>query len=74
MKYLQKTKDLVLRLSADNLNVVKWWVDASYAGHKDMRSHTGGTMSMGTGAAYSTSKKQKLNTKTSMTPYLKLSG
>jgi hypothetical protein len=30
-----------------------------------MRSHTGGTMSMGTGATYSTSKKQKLNTKSS---------
>ncbi len=65
VKYLRKTKDLVLRLSGDNLNVVKWWVDASYAVHKDMRSHTGGTMSMGTGAIYSTSKKQKLNTKSS---------
>jgi hypothetical protein len=30
-----------------------------------MRSHTGGAMSMGTGAIYSTSKKQKLNTKSS---------
>jgi hypothetical protein len=30
-----------------------------------MRSHTGGAMSMGTGATYSTSKKQKLNTKSS---------
>jgi hypothetical protein len=28
-----------------------------------MKSHTGGVMSMGTGAAYSASKKQKLNTK-----------
>jgi hypothetical protein len=30
-----------------------------------MRSHTGGAMLMGTGAVYSTSKKQKLNTKSS---------
>jgi hypothetical protein len=65
IKYLRSTKDLVLRLSAENLNIVKWWVDASYAVHHDMRSHTGGTMSMGTGAVYSTSKKQKLNTKSS---------
>jgi hypothetical protein len=65
IKYLRKTRDLVLRLSADNLNVVKWWIDAAYAVHPDMRSHTGGTMSMGTGSAYSTSKKQKLNTKSS---------
>jgi hypothetical protein len=65
IKYLRKTKDLVLRLSADNLNIIKWWIDASYGVHHDMRSHTGGVMSMGTGAAYSTSKKQKLNTKSS---------
>jgi hypothetical protein len=58
-------KDLVLCLSADNLNVVKWWVDASYAVHKDMQSHTSGTISMRTGAAYSTSKKEKLNTNSS---------
>jgi hypothetical protein len=65
IKYLRHTADLVLRLSADNLNIIKWWVDASYGVHRDMRSHTGGTMSMGTGAVYSTSKKQKLNTKSS---------
>jgi hypothetical protein len=65
IKYLRKTKDLVLRLSADNLNIIKWWIDASYGVHHDMRSHTGGVMSTGTGAAYSTSKKQKLITKSS---------
>jgi hypothetical protein len=65
IKYLRVTQQLVLRLSADNLNIIKWWVDASYGVHHDMRSHTGGTMSMGTGAAYSTSRRQKLNTKSS---------
>jgi hypothetical protein len=54
-----------LRLSANNLNIIKWWVDASYGVHHDMRSHAGGTVSLGTGAACSTSKKQKLNTKSS---------
>jgi hypothetical protein len=53
-------------LGADNFNIVKWWVGASYGVHLDMRSHTGGAiMSMGTGAVYSASKKQKLNTKSS---------
>jgi hypothetical protein len=55
----------VLRLSADNLNIIKWWVVASYGVHHGMRSHTGGAMPMGAGAIYSTSKKQKLNTKSS---------
>ena len=65
MKYLNSTKNLVLQLTADNLNMVKWCVDASFAVHHDMWSHTGGGMSLGTGAIYSNSAKQKLNTKSS---------
>jgi hypothetical protein len=65
IKYLRGTEQLILLLSADNLNIIKWWVDASYGVHYDMKSHTGGVMSLGTQAAYSTSKKQKLNTKSS---------
>jgi hypothetical protein len=65
IRYLRSTKGLVLRLRADNLNIVKWWIDASYAVNKDMMSHTGGVMSMGLGVANSSSQKQKLNTKRS---------
>jgi hypothetical protein len=63
--YLRETKGLCLTLEADNLQVIKWWVDASFAVHPDMRSHTGGAMSLGKGAVYSTSTRQKLNTKSS---------
>jgi hypothetical protein len=65
IKYLRKNRELVLTLRADNINIVKWWVDAAFAVHKDMRSHTGGVMSMGAGAVYSSSQKQKMNTKSS---------
>ena len=41
------------------------WVDASYAIHDNMRSHTGGMMSFGIGALHTKSTKQKLNTKSS---------
>ena len=54
-----------LQLQADDLTVVKWWVDGSYAVHNDMKSHTGGTMTLGRGSVYSTSVRQKLNTKSS---------
>jgi hypothetical protein len=47
------------------MHVVKWWVDASFAVHPDMKSHTGATMSLGKGAAYSRSMRQRLNTKSS---------
>ena len=52
-------------MSADNLNVIKWWVDASYAAHDDMHRHTGANMSLGCGLVLSMSKKQKLNMKSS---------
>jgi hypothetical protein len=65
MNYLNATRDDKLYLSADDLSVVKWSVDASYAVHPDFKSHTGATMSMGRGAITSTSRKQKLNTTSS---------
>jgi hypothetical protein len=56
---------MVLTLGADNLHSLRTWVDASYAVHADMRSHTGGVISLGTGAILCKSAKQKLNTKSS---------
>lgn len=50
-------------LEADDTHIVKWWVDASYAVHGNMRSHTGGTMSHGKGSVYSSLTHQKLNMK-----------
>lgn len=65
MKYLRGTKDLVLTLEADGANVIKRWVDASFAVHSTMRSHTGMTMTSGKGSVYSGFTRQKLNTKSS---------
>jgi hypothetical protein len=65
MKYLNGTRDMVLTLSADGLNVLKWYVDAAFAVHSDFKSHTGCVMTMGKGAIMSMSRKQKLNTKSS---------
>jgi hypothetical protein len=62
MKYLNGTRDDKLILSADKLNVVKWYVDTSFAVHPDFKSHTGGVLTLGHGALTSLSKKQKLNT------------
>jgi hypothetical protein len=65
IKYLRATPKLVLTLEAEGMAVTKWWVDAAFAVHRDMKSHTGGTMSMGKGSIYSTSIRQKLNTTSS---------
>jgi hypothetical protein len=54
-----------LQLEADNMHIIKWWIDASFAVHPNMRSHTGGCMSLGKGVVYGTSTNQKLNTRSS---------
>ena len=65
IRYLWGTKDLCLTLQSTNVCDIKWWVDASFAVHPDMRSHTGGVMSLGKGAVFGQSTRQKLNTKSS---------
>jgi lambda repressor-like predicted transcriptional regulator len=60
--YIKGTVNLPLRLSVNGSQVVKWWVDASYTTRKNMRSQTGGTMSLRRGSVYNASRKQKLNT------------
>jgi len=65
MKYLNGTKDDKLLLTADDLRIMKWYVDASFAVHPDFKSHTGAVSTMGDGAIQSISRKQKINTKSS---------
>jgi len=65
MRYLRATIGMPLTLEADGSNVYKWWADASYGVHPDMRSHTGGVLSLGRGAVYATSTRQKIGTKSS---------
>ena len=65
MRYLRGSLHMPLTLEATQTNIIKWWVDASFAVHPDMRSHTGGVMTLGRGAVYSTSTRQKINTRSS---------
>jgi hypothetical protein len=59
VKYLRGSIDKILTLEADAMHLVKWWVDASFAVHHDMKSHTGATMSLGKGSVYSTSVRHR---------------
>jgi len=63
MQYLRNTKNRTLMIEPSD--EPKWWVDSSYAIHSDMKSHTGIYMTLGKGATYKASCKQKLNTKSS---------
>jgi hypothetical protein len=65
LEYINGTVHYKYILGADDLRKLRTWVDASYAVHPDMKSHTGGIMSFGTGGFMCMSMKQKLNTKSS---------
>ena len=65
MKYLRGTRAMPLTLEADNLQVIKWWIDGAFATHQDMRSHTGGALSLGKGVITGVSTRQKLTTRSS---------
>ena len=63
--WIKGTIDEVRYVGADDLSKLYTWVDAAYAVHPNMRSHTGGSISMGTGLIHCKSTRQKLNTKSS---------
>jgi len=65
--YLNGTKDLVLTLKAGpNPDLcVHCYIDSSYATHPDCKSHSGVVISLGCGAIYAKSSRQKLVTKSS---------
>ena len=65
IKYIRETIHLPLLIEWDESGVLTWSVDASFAVHQDMRSHTGAALTMGKGSLISMSVKQKINTKSS---------
>jgi len=65
LKYLNGTRKLRLTLTVDSISSIKWYVDGSHQIHNDCRGHTGALMTLGKGAIVSSSRKQKINTKSS---------
>ena len=65
MQYLVSTSELPLVLGTANIGVLHWHANAAHAMHPDMREHTGGRLTMGTGYPVVTLTKQKCNTRNS---------
>jgi hypothetical protein len=63
LQYLKGCKHLKLRIKINDINEIKWIVDASHNVHWDCKGQTGAGMTMGEGAIISSSNKQKINTK-----------
>ena len=58
MRDLSENVFLPLCLVWDGTGHIYWSVDASFGVHPDMKSHTGGVMSLGTGAVIAMSTKK----------------
>jgi hypothetical protein len=63
LKYLNRMKYLKLKLSLENLRMLKWYIDGSHNVHADCKGHRGAVFTMGKGATTSYSRKVKLNTR-----------
>ena len=61
INYLNGGNKNYLTLSADDLKVIKWYVDASFEVLPDFNSHTGVILTMGQGFMQSVPRKHKLN-------------
>ena len=44
LQYLKATREITLTLKANQLKTPKWYVDAAFAVHHDMKSHTRGVV------------------------------
>jgi hypothetical protein len=64
-RYLKGTTDYALHLTADEHFVINSFIDASFACHPDMMSHTGQFTTLGGAAITTKSSKQRLVTKSS---------
>ena len=65
MSFLKGTKLDILTLEADDTQTMVWFIDAAFAVHPDMKSHTGMLFTLGKGAVISSSVKQKTNSRSS---------
>ena len=65
MRYPRGTRTLPLILSANGSSILKWWVDALFAVHPNIRGNSGGGLSLGCGFTIVSSTKQNLSIRSS---------
>jgi hypothetical protein len=61
MSFLKQTQEEIIMLEADNIGIITWHLDATFAVRPDYKGHTGVTMTLVKSAIQSTSTKQKVN-------------
>jgi predicted extracellular nuclease len=62
---LKTTQEMVTTVSMYESNTIKWYIDAAFGVHKDLKSQTGEALTLGNGVLTSISTKQKVNSRSS---------
>ena len=65
ISFLHQTINDVRIIGADDLLKMQTFIDSLHAVHEDMKGHTGGTITFGTGVVSVKSSKQKMNSRSS---------
>ena len=65
LKFVQQTIGDFRVIGADDVTRMETYVDSSHAVHEDMRGHTGGVITFGTGVLAPKCSKQKMNSRSS---------
>ncbi len=65
LSYLKGTIDMVLTISCQHMDKLKWYIDGSYATHEDMKGQNGAVLMIGDTVVISRSNKQKVNPRSS---------
>ena len=66
LSYLKSTISIILQLEANDAQELKWYIDASFGTHNNLKSHTGSIFTLGKGAICNDSSKQKVNARRSI--------
>jgi hypothetical protein len=65
IKFLKRAQDVVTTITMEYSKTIKWYIDAAFGVHKDLKSRTGAIMLLGKGVVSSVSTKQKVNSRSS---------
>ena len=65
MGFLKRTKDDVLTLQVDDVQILHWYINASFVVYHDVKNRSGLVFTLGNGAIISSSRKQKINSRNS---------
>ena len=65
ISFVNQTIEKVRIIGSDDLLKMQTFIDSSHAVHEDMKGHTGGTITFGTGVVSVKLSKQKMNSRSS---------